>query len=299
MAIVTGISIDYNNEYKLNILVSDDKNTIYQIEGKTISEAFNKINNIIPKQLYLGHLDMVILSENACKKINNIIDFFYKDDEVSKIFHLIMSKNSPHKILKSISKLEPFPFEKISLDINSNNSLSDNITYTKYIETYLKKGIDPFIPIVDIYNKKYISTIGQALFKNNKLIGYTNKEEAQGINIILGNNNELVINNNSIKNIKVKKRYNKNTIYINIYGISKVNKKQINNSLKKILYKSINKIKKYNTDILGFGNMIYKNNPNYFYKHPNYLQELNIVININIKIKNNDSIKEFNNEKVE
>ena len=315
MAIVTGISIDYDNKYEINIIVSDDKNTVYQTDGKTISEALNKLNNIIPKQIYLGHLDMIILSENACNYIDNIINYFYRNKETSKQFHIIMTKNAAKDILTTLSKLEPFPFEKISLDINSNNSLSDNLTYNKYIETYLKKGMDPFIPTVKIYDDKYIYTTGLALFKNNKLVGYTNSEEAQGINLILNNNNKILIKNKyfiaNIKNIKVKKKLiiKKNpTLYINVEGIGNIDEinnvnaninKKINSKFKKILNKSINITKKYNTDILGFGNLIYKKNPSYFYNHPNYLQELNIIIKTNIKVKDKNLIKEIKNEKME
>lgn len=313
IAIVTGISIDYNNKYELNFLVSDDKNTIYKTDGKTISEALNKLNNIIPKQIYLGHLDMIILSESASKYIDNITNYFYQNKETSKQIHLLMTKDNAKEILTTLSKLEPFPFEKISLDINSNNSLSDNLTYNKFIESYLKKGMEPFIPTVKIYDKKYISTTGLALFKKNKFIGYTNLEEAQGINLILNNNNEIMIKNKdyviNVKNIKVKKKLiikDKPTIYINIDGIGNIEEiinnnidKPINNELKTILYNSINIVKKYNTDVLGFGNLIYKKNPDYFYNHPNYLHELNIVINTNIKIKNKNLIKGLKDEKME
>lgn len=303
IAIVSGISIDYNEQYEIDIMVSQNKNYIYHTKGKTISEAINKLNNIVPKELYLGHLDMIVISENASKKINTIIDYFLRDSETSKRFYLLMTKNKANTILKSISKLEAFPFNKISLDINSNKSLSNNITYSKFIESYLTKGKEPYIPVVKTYNKKYLTTIGLGLFKNNKFIGYTNNSEAHGINLLLGNSNKLIIKNKhfitSLTNIKVNKKIrldNKPIIYITIKGNGNIEeidknitdsqiKKAVEKKLKLLLTNSINKTKDYNTDIIGFGNLIYKKHPNYFNKHKNYLKKSKIIIKTNIKIK--------------
>ena len=124
IAIVTGIYIDYNKQYELDIMVSKDKNIIYHTSGKTIDESLSNLT--IPKQLYLGHLDILIINENAYKRMNNITNYFNKNKEVSKRFYIMMSKKN---IIKKLSKLEPFPFNKISLIKLSDN----NLTYDKYI----------------------------------------------------------------------------------------------------------------------------------------------------------------------
>lgn len=147
VAIVTGIYIDYNKQYELDIMVSKDKNTIYHTSGKTIDEALSNLT--IPKQLYFGHLDILIINKNACKKIKSITNYYNNNKEVSKRFYLMISKEN---ITKKLAKLEPFPFNKISLIKVSDN----NLTYDKYLENILEKGYS-YIPIVE-YKDNYLTT---------------------------------------------------------------------------------------------------------------------------------------------
>ena len=147
MAIVTGIYIDYNKQYELDIMVSKDKNIIYHTSGKTIDKALSNLT--IPKQLYLGHLDILIINKKAIKKMSNITNYFNKNKEVSKRFYIMISKKN---IIKKLSKLEPFPFNKISLIKVSDN----NVTYDNYIKNILEKGYC-YIPIVE-YKDNYLTT---------------------------------------------------------------------------------------------------------------------------------------------
>ena len=157
IAIVTGIYIEYNNQYKINIMVSKNKNIIYHTKGKTINKALDNLS--IPKQLYLGHLNIVIINKNADKKMQEITNYFNNNYEVSKNFYIMMSNNN---ILKIIAKLDPFPFNKISLIKISDNHL----TYDKYIKNNLEKGYS-YIPIVE-YKDNYLTTKKSILIRGIK-----------------------------------------------------------------------------------------------------------------------------------
>lgn len=228
IAIISGMSIDMDKDnYKVSILVANSKtteksekegtsgNVVYEGTSGSISEAMKKIDSRLPKQLYLGHLGVVVISEDVAKRgVDDITDYFFRNPETTKRFYLIMTRKDEKAgdVLKILSPLESFPFQNIKLNIeNSSNSgsLSDNLTYSEFVEMYLKKGVNPYIPTIEIYGdvkkgsttkafettdiKSFIGTKGLALFDDSKLVGYASEEESRGINIVIGNAKEMLI----------------------------------------------------------------------------------------------------------
>ena len=359
IAIVSGLGVDKkNDQYKVSILVANSKsvdennkegsagNVVYDASASTMAEALKELDNIMPKQIYLGHLGVVVVSEEVAKEgIDNITDYFFRNPETTKRFYLIMTrdKDKAGDVLKILSPLESFPFQNIRLNIensSSSGSISDNLTYSEFIEKYLKKGANPYIPTIKIYGKvkkgsttktlesadikSYIGTQGLALFKDSKFVGYATKDESRGINIILGNANNIIIKNkcyegnivtviNDLKTKKILKFKNNKPYYdIKVKGTGDINEvtcdidlydelniedieKNIENNIKNLSISGINIAKKYGTDVFEFGNTLYKKYPKLFYKIDNwdeYFKDININIKVDIEIKNKGSIKQ-------
>lgn len=359
IAIVTGMAIDMKDDnYKVSILISNSKKAqesdkegdagtiVYEGTGETISMALKKIDNSIPKQIYLGHLAVVIVSEDVAKKgLDKISDYLFRYPETTKRFYLIMTKkdNKASDILKILSPLESFPSQNIKLNIeNANNtsSISDNLTYSRFIETYLKKGMEPYLPTIEIFGnekkgssskslestnlKAYVRLSGLALFKGSKFIKYTTENESRGINLVQGNTTDMIIETKhdndyvvtAISDIKtksfVKFKNNEPVIYINIKAngdiqeiTSNINlykeksilkiQDETNKKVKKLVNKGIKIAKENETDIFGFGNLIYKSNPKYFNSISDWnknFKNLKIKVNVNINIKNKGAIKQ-------
>lgn len=359
IAIISGMSIDMDEDnYKVSILVANSKtteksekegtsgNVVYEGTSSSISEAIKKIDSRLPKQLYLGHLGVVVISEDVAKKgVDDITDYFFRNPETTKRFYLIMTRKNEKAgdVLKILSPLESFPFQNIKLNIeNSSNSgsLSDNLTYSEFVEMYLKKGVNPYIPTIEIYGdvkkgsttkafettdiKSFIGTKGLALFDDSKFVGYASEEESRGINIVIGNAKEMLIKTKyydgyvitSIFDLKttkkVKFKNNKPIFYIDVKAngdIAEVNSEldlydkdnieqleyKVEKNIKDLALKGINKAKEEKTDILGFGNLVYKKSPKYFKSIENwdeYFKNVEIKINVNVDIKNKGSIKQ-------
>lgn len=228
IAIVTGIAVDIeDDEYKVSILISNSKKAqesskegdagtiVYDGTGKNFSMALKKIDNRIPKKIYLGHLAVIIVSEDVAKKgLADISDYLFRSPETTKRSYLIMTRKDEKAsdILKILSPLESFPSQNVKLNIeNANNtsSISDNMTYSDFMETYLKKGIEPYLPTIEIYGdekegsssqvlestelKSFVGLKGLALFKNTKFLGYATDDESRGINIATSNTTEMII----------------------------------------------------------------------------------------------------------
>ena len=165
-----------------------------------------------------------------------------------------------------------------------------------------------------------------AIFKDDKLIGYADEDESRGIDLI----NEKVENttssfkyNNhyisiSLSEIKVKKSIDiiddEIIAYITLESIASIkeiagdenlNDKEVINDIEKKSEEAIKNIiergldcalKKYKSDIFGFGNLIYKKDPKYFekikYDWDDKLNDLKTVVNVNLKLQTKGSLEQ-------
>ena len=170
--------------------------------------------------------------------------------------------------------------------------------------------------------KTYLSLGELAIYKGDKYIKTTTKKQSEMINIINNEEKELVYNlkykNNNINifsnNLKTKiKLLSNNKATITIKGNGNINEingninlnniKEIkkieriwNKKIRKDLNKTISTIKnEYQSDIFGFGNMIYKNYPNRWKKinkkwNNYYFKKFKIKIKTNLKISGTGSL---------
>lgn len=356
LSIVTAVAFDKNEDnYELSFLIAnapkaqtsakegEAKTTVYTGKGKTIAEASKDIEQIVPKQVYLGHINVVIISEDIGKEgFLKISDWLLRNPQTRKKFYLLQAKDEKAKnILKIVSPLESFPSQSIATLIESNSetkSIASSITYSNFISQILEKGYDPILPSITIKgdvkkgsNEKNLETtepesylvLGPlAIYKGDKLEGFATEKESWAINVLNGGakevnynikyqNENISIETSSLKSkIKIKDINNieitisgKGDIYninnkIDIENYKEINKieKAWSKSLKKDLSKVIKKIQnKWQADIFGFGNLIYKNDPKTWKKiekdwNFKYFPYLNIKIKTNLKIEATGSL---------
>ena len=356
LSIVTAVAFDKtDDEYELSFLIANSpkaqtsakegeaKTTVYTGKGKTIAEASKDIEQIVPKQVYLGHINVVVISEDIAKDgFLKIADWLLRNPQTRKKFYLLQAKDEKAKnILKIVSPLESFPSQSIATLIESNSetkSIATSITYSNFISQLLENGYDPVLPSITINgnvkegsNEKNLETtepesylvLGPlAIYKGDKLEGFSTTKESWAINVLKGDSKEINYNvkyqneNISIETSSLKstiKIIDEKNIEITISGVGDIyninNKidiqdyKEINKiektwmkSLKKDLSKVIKKVQnKYKADIFGFGNLIYKNNPKTWKKlekdwNSKYFPKLNVKIKTNLKIEATGSL---------
>ena len=356
LSIVTAVAFDKTDDvYELSFLIANSpkaqtsskegeaKTTVYTGKGKTIAEASKDIEQIVPKQIYLGHINVVVISEDIAEDgFLKIADWLLRNPQTRKKFYLLQAKDvSAKNILKIVSPLESFPSQSIATLIESNSetkSIATSITYSNFIAQILEKGYDPVLPSITIKgdveegsNEKNLETtepesylvLGPlAIYKGDKLEGFSNEKESWAINVLKNEakevnynvkyqNQDVSIETSSLKSdIKI---IDKNNIEITISGVGDIyninnqidiqNYKEINKiektwskSLKKDLSKVVKKVQsKYKADIFGFGNLIYKNDPKTWEKlekewNTKYFPNLNVKIKTNLKISATGSL---------
>ena len=89
-----------NNLYHLNEFInsnsvkgSDDIAVIYKGYGKNIQEALTDVATKISKNIYLNSIEVLIINEEIAKNgIFDILDLFFRKEEINKQFFVLILK---------------------------------------------------------------------------------------------------------------------------------------------------------------------------------------------------------------
>lgn len=263
-AIVKGISIDFEkNQYVVNYMVLDangknnetnPQTALLEGKGDTISEAVAEINLLSPKKTYIGHMLILVISDELAKNgVATPTDYFFRNTQSKKSFYFVLSKGSKAKeILSILSPLNTFPVENITENLATSDlteGFISNITFTEFISAILSDGVDPVLNGIKMIGssesgskkenlesleiKNYIKIDTLGIFKNDKFIGFASKTVSKGINILNQKSDkfqiETILNDKKVvfrfKDIKVKKEVSfddKITFKIKVTGESEI-----------------------------------------------------------------------------
>ncbi len=196
--IVLGVAIDKNksgDKYLLTFEVLDFEMSgkdakqgtkFIESEGKTIFEAIRNTLNIVGKKLYWPHADIAIISEEIAKEgIIPALDFMYRDSEVRTEMYILISREKTAKeVLMQGMLLSQASSDNIHnlLDTQDISGKFPHVLVYKLIN-YMKTGniMLPAIELKEILGKKTTVISSTAIFENDKLIGYLNKDESQAL----------------------------------------------------------------------------------------------------------------------
>jgi len=354
-AIATGMAIDkINNGYEVSFLISnlpksnntsggkDYRTVVYSGTGKTILEAVKQVGLISPKELYIGHLSVLIISDSVAKDgINPVLEFLLQEPRSKKNFQVAISKSNKAKDILSItSPLTDFPSQNLATNLKTTSNLQGSVNATDFntvLYKLINNGIDltlnGFYIVGDIKSgaknsnmetnkpNAYIKLAPLSIFKDDKLVGWANKNESKGINIINNNIKELYLNIKcdtgyvvvNTENIETKKYIDKNgNITINTNGKASINEincnidltnqkninkleKKVESKIKKLELEAIKLSKKYNSDLFGIGLIYYGKYPKKYKNISSFNEFYNTTkfkINNNFKISSSGSIKQ-------
>ena len=285
IAIVSAIGIDKEDDlYNISIQVIDVENkdakfTLYESKGKSIQEALNNTSKKISKNIYLNSIEIMIINNEIAKAdINDILNLFYRKNEVNKLFYVLISEGKSKDILKTITPQEKINSKKIKQTLEMDNKYygaSRIVTFEELLKNYIE---NKEIVLPSIYIENNTVKLGPLILFNNKFTYLTeeesifynlidNKVKSTYLTIECDKNKYITLQLTNIKNsIKNNNLYIKSNAYIKElncnYDLNKITN-LVNNTIKtKINNKIFNK--SYNT------------------------------IEIDIKILNN-SLKEINN----
>lgn len=217
LAIVGGIGIDKaENGFVITIEVINPKKAgsspqsgggsseetstvIYKTEAPTIREALTKTVLESPKKFYIGHMSLLVISEEVAKNgINDFIDFFVRDTESRKVFTMVVVKeHKAEDVLKILEHLQSITASNIQQRFDTVTKYYGSISNESFDEVLMclyTEGREPTVASIAIEgsveegskNENLSSTApkgsiiidGAAIFKKDKLVGYLDSKES-------------------------------------------------------------------------------------------------------------------------
>jgi spore germination protein KC len=195
MAIVAGVAIDKEGDkYLLTVEISNvpsgkeakPESKIVSEKGDTIFDAIRNIIKTSGKELYWGHSDIIILSQEIAREgIIQAIDLFSRDPEARMSTNLLISKEkTAAEILEQQSTTSAIHAKDISRMLASQYRLSKApvIEVHQFVNTLTGGGKSAVLPAIGIsvnQGKSNWELSGTAVFKKDKLIGFLDGEDTK------------------------------------------------------------------------------------------------------------------------
>lgn len=292
LGITSSLFVEYDTGYKITAEVyNDDKMEYLSAKGSTISEAIHSFNFKSKSEIYLSHLNTIILSEDV--PIEEVLYYFLRNPDSNNNFYLVVTDQ------------EDFYDKDKNVGLMLNNILDRSNRNDFFVITrdYLNKNKDIIIPFMsENFNVDTIAT-----YKQNELVNKLSKDNTFIYSLLTDKlsdetlkinyeNKDVVVSINEIKtdikvdkNIQIKLDIDATILEkdesLNTFKAKTITniEKKINESLENEIKEFINILKDNKTDILGINTLInnkYKKIDKTFDKY-NY--DCKVSLNINKK----------------
>lgn len=292
LSIVSTIGIDYQEEkYQLVVNVINgklddqeiEKNiTTFKSEQTSLEEAFHDIYLKSSKKLYLSHLDLLILTEDAInQKFPEIIHNFFENNEYRNNFNVVLLKQT---------SLTEFMNQNIQAE-NINNLIKTNQKETSFsvnkdFEMMVKELLidkNSYLPTI-YYPNQELTLAGFTLIKNYQIYDELSKEESMLLNMLQNKMNKAYLNNNYIFENQTLISSKQN--HITFRFITTLNKNNdFEEKTKKQLIEFLTKYQKEDYDILKLTEKVRRNDYHYYKNSTDLLSKLTFDFSFEIKEK--------------
>lgn len=192
LGIISSMIIDYkNDEYIVNLEVLEAKEDAHKTsffmesKGKTFEEALDNMYKKSPKHIYFNHMYTVIISSNvANKKMNEIKDYFLIDADVRKDSYFVIS-DEIDKLLKFQTEDKLSIGESIKSIIEFNEKENSTFKTSKFREILHYSLNDCTYPIGSIkINDNMLELSDVYLLKDNEIKTTLNKDKVIFLNML-------------------------------------------------------------------------------------------------------------------
>lgn len=316
MSIVSGIGIDYvDNEYQVSLEITNSSKDGSSTEVETvivtgkdenISEAFNKSKNMSDKDVYLEHIELLVISEElATKGLGECLDYIIRDTSINNNYFVVVS-DDPSKILSTEEENKRMS-EVIVNTVKYAQGNSDIDDLDILVSKFITNKEDIALPYVSL-NDKNIEYKEIAYFDKDKMVG---KIDYKIYSFLLLDSNNVLFSSlgNTInvykKNIDINVLDNKFVINIDVNGQVKEISNNIDlkdesfySRLENLINKKIeDEVKLFidtiierDSDLLGFKDLYYK-------KYKRNINSFKYDIKVNTIINKNGTIYEVLDDK--
>lgn len=178
---------------------------LYTVEGKSISEASSRMNEVVERKIIFSHIHMVVIDESIARKgLNQIFDVLQRSRFVREDVLLLIAKDTPASdVLKIMYPSGQYASWKLRMQIihfyRSWGGTPKSTLYN-YTDAMLNEGREPVLAAISVEgnvnnsdnSKATTSSIpraiakcaGSAVFREDKLIGFITVSDTRLLNLI-------------------------------------------------------------------------------------------------------------------
>lgn len=226
-ALVSGVFIDKSNGmYNVSLQVVDPKQissgtgggggggggkspiVVYTQKGRSIQEAIRRISNTSPREIYLGHLRALLISERTAREgIKDTLDYFRRSARVRNDFAIFVARRT-HKpdALMMMSNLEKVSATEFFRTLEASEKIYPAWKFVRMdelVSTLVSSGRSAVLTGLEVTGdleevknadqmnqsvdpvKSNLSGLG--VFKRDHLIGWLNEKEGLVLNLLTKN----------------------------------------------------------------------------------------------------------------
>lgn len=305
--------------------------TVYNVlesEGKTLKEAMDNLVDHTQQYLSWKQLIAVIFTEKMARRgIGTELDVLSRNEQIHLNSYLMITKDDLRDLLGTAPVVET----GLATTVIGVGPISRQSTHTKavtikdFVVSAVNNQVEPVLPLIKIYRKIEnqdgekieLDYKGLGVFKKDKLIGWLDEEETEGLLFIMDTQNqgafdlyqsnhsgdeEIVIsqlttktkflpfleNNQPKMTLKIDVEYDVYAFVTNgemnleeIDRISKLASSKVKSEIQRVIKKA-----KYdlNSDIFGFGGKVYRKYPEYWMKNKDNWSEIFSSMEVRVEV---------------
>jgi spore germination protein KC len=269
--------------------------------GKTIDDAVNNLQQELANRVFFGHLRIIVVNQALAKSgMQDIQDFFRRNAEIRRLAWLIISKGPAGAIIEATPQLSRVPtlYLVSTMDDAVRMGKIPNVFLGNFWSTRSSNGRDPVLPFISLYKKERIQIEGLAVFNGDRMVSSLNQlgtaaymeltgEHKAGYGIAVpvpGDPKHSATIRGTNRKAKIKLKKDKGKPIFDVYMRIEANLEektgkrrndvmmmnQIGKESARLLIKNQKKtletLKKCRTDIIGFGEIIRGEYPEYWKK---------------------------------
>ncbi|MGN8647618.1 Ger(x)C family spore germination protein [Gracilibacillus sp. HCP3S3_G5_1] len=162
-----------------------------EIVGHSIKDAMTNLQQQLAETLYLGHLQVIVISEDVAKRgVSDINDYFKRNPEVRRTSWMVVGGNNAKEVLNTSPPVESVPALYLSdtLDNAVRFGKFPRIHLGKYWTNLSTEGRDAILPSVQQRNGDRVIIDGLTYFKDDKMIDKLSAIEVGVYMAVLGIN---------------------------------------------------------------------------------------------------------------
>jgi spore germination protein KC len=303
-ASVTAEIPNFRPESNANQGKSEETMEIVSANGLTFYEAIQNLTSVLPGTLTFSHHRVNIFSEEMTKSslFPNVLDRLIRVGEIRRRTLFFMTSGRAEDIFKEKIHASKNIGEGLSgiADTSTEQQYSPKIDLNEFLYVLSTPGIDPLIPRIEIQQSgdsgaDEIRVVGSGAFRKTQFVGWLSGNETRAVLWVKGesghptfsikwNGDKIIVKTKEVHSriipissttppgFKVKTEWSGD---VSMYSGNKVIRfhdapdieKEVSEDIRKMIAESIQRSQSLGTDVFGFGNALYCQNPSFYKSH--------------------------------